>query len=379
MKLIYCIHSIYNPGGMERVLLNKIRYLHRKGGYDITIVTTNQGGRPSFYPIPDGVRLIDLDINYIKVPFKNIFRTIGTFLWKRHLHKKRLKALLMKEKADIVLSLYPSESSFIPLIKDGSKKVLELHFNKLFRIQYNRSGIVGLLDRWRTRQDERIVRRFDRFVVLTHEDATLWGALPNLEVIPNAVLPKPQQEPVVKQNRVIAVGRLDYQKGFDRLIEAWHLIPSSSRNGWTLDIFGQGEWEGMLQEQIRLAGLEESVFIHKPVTDIDREYRKSRFIVMSSHFEGFGMVLVEAMVQGIPAISFDCPCGPKDIIKEGVNGLLVPEGNTQALADAMSLLINTPTLLADLSAHAPEILKDFSEKAVMTQWVNLFKHLTLQS
>ena len=379
MKLIYCIHSIYNPGGMERVMLNKIRYLHGKGGYDITIVTTNQGGRPPFYPIPDGVRLIDLDINYIKVPFKNIFRTIGTFLWKRHLHKKRLKALLMKEKADIVLSLYPSESSFIPSIKDGSKKVLELHFNKLFRIQYNRSGIVGLLDRWRTRQDERIVRRFDRFVVLTHEDATLWGALPNLEVIPNAVLPKPQQEPVVKQNRVIAVGRLDYQKGFDRLIEAWHLIPSSSRNGWTLDIFGQGEWEGMLQEQIRLAGLEESVFIHKPVTNIDREYRKSRFIVMSSHFEGFGMVLVEAMVQGIPAISFDCPCGPKDIIKEGVNGLLVPEGNTQALADAMSLLINTPTLLADLSAHAPEILRDFSEKAVMTQWENLFKHLTLQS
>ena len=379
MKLIYCIHSIDNPGGMERVMLNKIRYLHGKGGYDITIVTTNQGGRPPFYPIPDGVRLIDLDINYIKVPFKNIFRTIGTFLWKRHLHKKRLKALLMKEKADIVLSLYPSESSFIPSIKDGSKKVLELHFNKLFRIQYNRSGIVGLLDRWRTRQDERIVRRFDRFVVLTHEDAILWGALPNLEVIPNAVLPKPQQEPVVKQNRVIAVGRLDYQKGFDRLIEAWHLIPSSSRNGWTLDIFGQGEWEGMLQEQIRLAGLEESVFIHKPVTNIDREYRKSRFIVMSSHFEGFGMVLVEAMVQGIPAISFDCPCGPKDIIKEGVNGLLVPEGNTQALADAMSLLINTPTLLADLSAHAPEILRDFSEKAVMTQWENLFKHLTLQS
>ena len=127
MKLIYCIHSIYNPGGMERVMLNKIRFLHEKGGYDITIVTTNQQGRPPFYPIPQGIRLVDLDINYVKVPFKSIIRTIGTFLWKRHLHKKRLKALLMKENADIVLSLYPSESSFIPSIKDGSKKVLELH------------------------------------------------------------------------------------------------------------------------------------------------------------------------------------------------------------------------------------------------------------
>ena len=377
MKLIYCIHSIYNPGGMERVMLNKIRYLHGKGGYDITIVTTNQGGRPPFYPIPDGVRLIDLDINYIKVPFKNIFRTIGTFLWKRHLHKKRLKALLMKEKADIVLSLYPSESSFIPSIKDGSKKVLELHFNKLFRIQYNRSGIVGLLDRWRTRQDERIVRRFDRFVVLTHEDATLWGALPNLEVIPNAVLPKPQQEPVVKQNRVIAVGRLDYQKGFDRLIEAWHLIPSSSRNGWTLDIFGQGEWEGMLQEQIRLAGLEESVFIHKPVTDIDREYRKSRFIVMSSHLVGFGMVLVEAMVQGIPAIAFDCPCGPKDIICDQVNGLLIPEGDIPSLSRAVANLISNPSLLKKLTVRTADILSTFSEESVMRKWEDLFNKLTI--
>ena len=378
MKLIYCIHSIYNPGGMERVMLNKIRFLHEKGGYEITIVTTNQQGRPPFYPIPQGIRLIDLDINYIKVPFKSIIRTIGTFLWKRHLHKKRLKTLLMKEKADIVLSLYPSESSFIPSIKDGSKKVLELHFNKLFRIQYHRSGIVGLLDKWRTRQDERIVRRFDKFVVLTHEDAGLWGPLPNLAVIPNAVLAKPHDTPVDKMNRVIAVGRLDYQKGFDRLIDAWALIPEAVRAGWTLDIFGQGEWEEMLKERAARLGVAGDITIHKPVSDIDTEYRKSRFIVMTSHFEGFGMVLVEAMVQGIPAVAFDCPCGPKDIIRDGINGLLVPEGNTQALADAMSPLINNPSFLADLSARAPEILDVFSEQAVMAQWENLFKQLILQ-
>ena len=214
-------------------------------------------------------------------------------------------------------------------------------------------------------------------MVLTHEDATLWGALPNLEVIPNAVLSKPQQEPVVKQNRVIAVGRLDYQKGFDRLIEAWHLIPSSSRNGWTLDIFGQGEWEGMLQEQIRLAGLEESVFIHKPVTDIDREYRKSRFIVMSSHFEGFGMVLVEAMVQGIPAIAFDCPCGPKDIICDQVNGLLIPEGDIPSLSRAVANLISNPSLLKKLTVRTADILSTFSEESVMRKWEDLFNKLTI--
>ena len=375
MKLIYCIHSIYNPGGMERVMLNKIRFLHEKGGYDITIVTTNQQGRPPFYPVPQGIRLIDLDINYVKVPFKSITRTIGTFLWKRHLHKKRLKALLMKEKADIVLSLYPSESSFIPSIKDGSKKVLELHFNKLFRIQYHRSGIVGLLDKWRTRQDERIVRRFDKFVVLTHEDAGLWGPLPNLAVIPNAVLPKPHNAPVEKMNRVIAVGRLDYQKGFDRLIDAWALIPETVRQGWTLDIFGQGEWEEMLKECAARLGVAGEVTIHKPVTDIDTEYRKSRFIVMSSHFEGFGMVLVEAMVQGIPAVAFDCPCGPKDIIRDGVNGLLVKEGDIHALSEAIGGLMTHPEAIEKLSQHALAISDSYSESVIMAKWEALFKQL----
>ena len=149
MKIIYCTHSTYNPGGMERVLLNKV-------------VTTDQHQRPSFYPFPEKVRMTDLEINYSDDNDKGIWKKITSYLCKRKEHKRKLTALLLKEKPDIVVSLYPSESSFIPDIKDGSKKVLELHFNKFFRIQYGRKGIIGLIDRWRTRQDERIVRRFTK-------------------------------------------------------------------------------------------------------------------------------------------------------------------------------------------------------------------------
>ena len=142
--------SVYNPGGMERVLLNKVRYLSEQGGYELAIVTTDQGGRPPFYAFPEGVQMVDLDINYTEDLRKHPLARIPSFLRRRRLHRKRLTAFLMAWKADIVVSLYPSESSFIPSIRDGSKKVLELHYNKFFRLQYARSGLLGLIDRFRT-------------------------------------------------------------------------------------------------------------------------------------------------------------------------------------------------------------------------------------
>ena len=229
MKLIYCIASVHHPGGMERVLLNKVHWFAAQGGYELMVVTTDQQGLPPFYEFPPQVRMVDLGIDYSLDNGRGAVRKILSYLRKRPLHRKRLTELLMRERADIVVSLYPSESSFIPAIRDGSKKVLELHYNKFFRLQYGRKGLLGLADRFRTRQDGRIVRRFDRFVVLTREDAGYWGALPNLEVIPNAALQIPDVIHDTDSRRVIAVGRLDYQKGFDRLLDAWALLPKDLR------------------------------------------------------------------------------------------------------------------------------------------------------
>lgn len=249
MKIIYCTHSTYNPGGMERVLLNKVTYLSQLPGWEVSVVTTDQHQRPPFYPFPEKVRMTDLDINYSDDNNKGTWKKIFGYLRKRKEHKRKLTALLEKEKPDIVVSLYPSESSFIPDIKDGSKKVLELHFCKFFRLQYGRKGLLGWIDKVRTRQDEQIVRRFDKFVVLTHEDRGYWGNLPNMEVIPNAAMHVSKNYSDVTNKRVIAVGRLDYQKGFDRLIEAWERIQRTGEwTDWRLDIFGQGEWKEMLQQ-----------------------------------------------------------------------------------------------------------------------------------
>lgn len=379
MKLIYCIRATYNPGGMERVLLNKVSYLVREKGWNVTIVTTDQGGRPPFYPFPEEIRMIDLGINYADDNDKNVLLKISGYLKRRKVHKRKLAALLDKERVDIVVSLYPSESSFIPELKDGSKKVLELHFCKFFRLQYGRSGLLGLIDRLRTKQDEKIARRFDKFVVLTNEDKGYWGAMPNIEVIPNAAMPMGINLSDGSAKRVIAVGRLDYQKGFDRLIQAWRIVQQHETfKDWTLDIFGQGEWKEMLQNMIDKAELNKHTHINKPTNAIGKEYANSSLIVMTSNYEGFGMVLVEAMACGVPAIAFDCKCGPKDIIKNGKNGLLIANGDINGLAEAMMKLMSDRDYRKFLSGNAHRVTATYSEEAVMNQWINLFTSLTEQ-
>ena len=377
MKIIYCTHSTCNPGGMERVLYNKVKYLSEQMHWDVTVVTTDQHDRPSFYPFPESVRMIDLGINYSEDNVKGAFGKICGYLKKRKKHKRLLEELLTKEKADIVVSLYPSESSFIPDIKDGSKKVLEIHYCKFFRLQYGRKGVLGMIDRWRTWQDERIVRRFDKFVVLTNEDRGYWGNLPNICVIPNAAMFVAERYADVSAKRVIAVGRLDYQKGFDRLIQAWEIVYKSGKyNDWRLDIFGQGEWKEMLQGMIDERGLNSSAFINKPTKNIGEEYADSAMLVMSSNYEGFPMVMIEAMACGLPVVAFDFKCGPKDIISDGENGLIIQNGDIMALAEGMMKLMEDTGNRKRMSMNARKIVDTYSEKAVMDKWIGLFNNLT---
>ena len=386
MKLLLTTHSLANPGGMERVLVNKITWLKRHTGWEILVVTTDQKGRDLFYPVPEGVRIVDLGINYSDDNGKGFLGKFLGYLRRRRVHRKRLEALIGEERPDIVDCQYPGECGFVPALKDGSRKVMELHQSKLFHSQYNRSGLMGLADRYRAWTDERLVRKFDRFVVLTEEDAAMWGDIPGMRVIPNAAknlgtavtrtYESWTADSIEDRKRVIAVGRLDYQKGFDRLIDAWGIVQKDGRFAdWRLDIFGQGEWREMLQARIEGLGIENSVRLNSPVKDIDNEYNHSSFLVMSSHYEGFPMVMVEAMSLGLPVVTFDYKCGPKDIIDHGKNGLMVKEGDIQGLADAMMSIMASPGTLAGMAAEARKVTEKYSEEKVMGMWVRLYEGL----
>lgn len=373
MKLIYQINSLYNPGGMERVVLNKATWLSTHG-WEVIIVTTDQGGRPTFYEFPEQIRLHDLGINYSADKGKNIVAHIFSYLKKKQLHKKRLTEFLMAEKADIVDTLYPGESSFIPSIKDGSKKVIELHQSKFFHRQYANKGLKGLIDRFRELMDVRMVKKFDRFVVLTEEDKGHWGNLPNIEVIPNAAIVPEGFISDCTARRVIAVGRLDYQKSFDRLIDAWSIVCGRSKK-WILDIYGQGEWREMLQAKIDGYGIVDRCRLRGTTANIYQEYADSSILVMSSHYEGLPMVMIEAMACGLPSVSFDFKCGPKDVIDNGVNGVIVHDGDIAGLADALLRLMNSDAERKAMSIEAQKVMTKYSEETIMNKWLDCYSKL----
>lgn len=374
MKILYLIHSTYNPGGMERVLLNKVTYLVEKMGWEVTVVTTDQHGRPSFYPFPEGVRMVDLGVNYSDDNGKPFLKKLLGFAKRRRLHEKKFKALLEQVRPDVVDCFYPGECSFVPGLKDGSKKVMELHQSKLFHHQYNRLGLMGLADKVRAEMDERLVRKFDRFVVLTQEDKEMWGEMPGIRVIPNAANLIADRYSDCSAKRVIAVGRLDYQKSFDRLIMVWEKVYRQMPD-WRLDIFGQGEWKEMLQDMIDDRGLSDCVRLNAPTKNIGSEYADSSMLVMSSHYEGFPMVMIEAMACGLPAVSFDFKCGPKDIVGPGENGLIVSDGDIDGLADSIMKLMKDDALRKKMGETAKRVVETYSEDKVMEKWVNLFEEI----
>jgi len=373
MKIIYCIAGTYNSGGMERVLANKANYLAGRG-YKVIIVTTDQQGRKPFFALSPKVRTYNLDVNYAENNGKGFLNKIVHYPFKQWNHKKRLTGFLCSLKADIVISMFCNDVSFIAKIPDGSKKIVEIHFSKFKRLQYGRKGIWRLADWWRSKMDEKTVRKFDKFVVLTHEDKGYWGDLPNMEVIENAKNEWGEYTASLDNKQVIAVGRYDYQKGFDRLIEAWRLVHERFPD-WKLKIIGDGELRNTLEKLIGKYNMNDSIELKKNVSNILPEYLDASFLVMSSRYEGLPMVLLEAMSVGLPMVSFACKCGPKDLIADGENGFLVPDGNVQMLAERIMQLIEDPVLRKQMGQAAKIKSGCFSESAIMEKWMTLFDNL----
>ncbi len=369
-KIVYLIQHLYSSAGMERVLSIKANYLAEQG-YDITIITTDQKGRKPYFALDSRIKLYDLAINYEENNGKSIWNKLFNYPIKQWSYRRQLSKLLQKLKADIVISTFGQEASFLPKIKDGSKKFLEYHFSKLKRFDYGRKGLWHFVDNWRSRNEISIVKSYDKFIVLTKEDQTLWGDLPNIISIPNPLQKACSKTPNYNAKRVMAVGRLSYQKNFAELIHIWAKL-SPKYSDWTLDIFGDGEERKALQKQIEALNLTKLVNLHYPTNAIENEYLKSSIFVMTSHYEGMPMVLVEAQGVGLPIVSYACQCGPRDIITDEVNGFLIEPQEQESFAIRLSQLMDSLELRQTMGIEAKNNSKKFLIQEIMSHWESLF-------
>lgn len=369
MKIIYLIAGTYRAAGMEKVLADKANWFAAHG-HEVVVVTTDQEGREPAFAMDPSIRTEDLGIGYERTNGKNFLVKALAFPVKQFLHRRRLTRFLTAEKADIVVSMFCNDASFVPKIQDGSKKVVEVHFSRFKRLQYGRKGLWALADRYLSEQDRRHAAAFDRFVVLTEEDKGYWGEMPNMVVIPNGVVRK-EQVPL-EAHTVIAVGRYSYQKALDRLVRAWSV---TDRGDWKLRLVGDGECRDELNRLVNDLGLYDTVELTGVQKDMESVYRNASVLALSSRYEGLPMVLLEAAAHGIPAVSFACQCGPRDVIRDGVSGRLVPEGDIDALAKALSEVIADPEGIRRMGAAAWADSVRWDPEAIMHRWLELFEGL----
>ena len=380
MKLVFCTPQIIGSGGVERVLAQRLNYFVEKFGYDVTIVTTENNSRiyknkfPFFY-FNSKIKIIDLKISYTNVLNCNfIKKKIKINLLKSN-HLKKLNAIVNEIKPDILISLGDIDRTISYKVNYSCKKILEHHVSKkYFTGELTANNFFDKLKvTYREYREKQYLNKYDEFLVLTEEDKKAWGDN-RIKVINNPLPFDSKEISTCKNKKIISVGRLEKEKGFDILIDVWKKV-NEKHPDWILEIYGEGSLRKKLQEKIDLLNLEDSLILKGNEKNIQSKYLENSIYVMSSRYEGFGMVLIEAMSCGLSLVSFDCPCGPKDIIKDGENGFLVKFGNIDKMAEKINYLIENEDKRIKMGKKSKELSYNYSEEKIMNQWKELFKNL----
>ena len=377
LKLVYVTPALYMAGGVERALTVKANYFAEQFGYDITIILTEGKGKPLFYPLSDKIKVIHLDINFEELWKCSFAKKIWVYLKKQRQYKKALTEELMRIRPNITISTLRREINFLNEIKDGSKKIGELHVNRAnyrnFKTEEN-NLLKSLFARFWSDNLVGHLRKLDRLVVLTEKDREAWTELEHVEVIPDPLSFVPESVSPLTEKRVIAVARYSHEKGIDLLLQAWSEVEKQCAD-WYLDIYGDGDttsYERLIDE----FGLDRNrCKLNGRTNDVEREYCNSSLFVLSSRFEGFGMVIIEAMACGLPVVAFDCLWGPRAIIKDGVDGILAENGNPIALARSLISLMQDDDKRNMMSYKAQIHVRRFAIDQIALQWKQLFENI----
>jgi len=370
MRLVFFIHSL-SFGGAERVTATLANYWAEKD-WDVSIVTL-AAETQDFYELHPNVRRIALCLakertNLVWGVTNNMHRVAA------------FRKVLKEEHPDVAVGMMTTASVLLGLAGVGMDQIVRIGSERIYPPMF------PLGFPW-----ERLRRLaypcLDAVVTMTNRSAQ-WVAdntgARHVEVIPNPLVwPLPSQPPRLNpeeylkpgQRVLLGAGRLTEQKGFDLLIAAFAELASRFPD-WVLVILGEGPLRSQLEGQVFAYGLQGRVLLPGVAGNIGDWYQRADIYVMSSRFEGFGNTLLEALAYGIPSVSFDCPTGPSDIIRHGVDGFLIPPGNLEELTQTLGHLMGDERLRRCLGVRALDVRERFSVERIAAMWENLFVRLT---
>lgn len=364
MKVAFFIDDITKDGGTERCTAVLSNLLAGRG-FDVSILSINASKKRSKYEINSSVTVKVFNSQKIE---NVISRRIKTFKCLGH------EIMGGGYDAFVVVDTYKS-LCFLPLMpllkKKNTKLISWEHFNYNFGGKYS--------PRWWGR---RVAARIsDVVVVLSKADYEAWKAdvkhtecLKQIYNFPCFDLESPKFDADCRT--VLAVGRLEEQKGFDYLLDIWKLVESDEElTNWKLQIVGSGSLEQKLHEKEKTLGLDRVQWL--PFTEhIEENYKNASIYVMTSRFEGFALVLLEAKAFGLPIVSFDIRNGPNKIVSNGVDGYIVPPFDISMFAEKLKVLIKDDKLRAHFTEDSQRNMYQFSKNKIVANWVQLLEELT---
>lgn len=378
MTIVYVMESLVPKGGTERIISEKANYLAEQYKYNVYIITcTQQQDQPNAFQLSSSVHQIKLAIPYYS---QYCYKYPKRFFVKLSINKKLKEAIIeavQQINPDILIGIGHYKADLISSIKCRAKKIIECHEARFFTQSgmANHQNVLSKLFTkfYRKLYFRTIERKADVIVTLTEGDKLLWNKAKRIEVIPNFSNIQVSQISSCHSKRVIAVGRLSWEKGYDRLIDIWELVSRKSPD-WQLDIFGEGELEKNLSYKIAKKHIN-NITIHPTTNNISYEFSKSSICVMTSYYEGFALVLLEALKHGVPCVAYDCPFGPASIIEDNRCGYLIDNGNINVFAKKLCTLMNDENTRKKFSKESIKRSKDFAIDTIMGKWINLFESL----
>lgn len=356
MKIGLIIEDITKKGGTERALI-KLSEILLENGNDVVIISVSGKNQTPYYNIDKKVEILFLGEEKIEKLNK-----VGKVFYYFNFLKK-VKSLVKNEKIECIISGRHAISILLPFIKVKHKIACE-------HVPYYLIPKISRIARI-------IAYRFlNKLIVLTETEKNIYERknFKNIIVIPNALTFKGEKISDLKNNLLLAVGRFEKEKDFHSLLIIFEKIVKNNKN-WKLKIIGEGSLERELKELTQNLKIEKNVIFEKWTKNIEDEYRESSIYLMTSKFEGLPLVLLEAMSVGVPVIAYDCPTGPREIIKNGNNGYLIKNNDEEEFIEKLQILMYDSNIRNKMGENAKEYSNNYNAESVAKKWRALFSEL----